>query len=661
MTGGLVAAVDLGASSGRVMVGRVAPGELELTEIRRFPNEPTQLPDGLHWDILRLYHDVLAGLREAARAADDLVSIGIDTWGVDYGLLDEAGALLGDPFHYRDGRTAASIEAVHAVVPPKALYARTGLQFLPFNTIYQLAAARGTSALELARTMLLIPDLLGYWLSGVRVAEVTNASTTGLLDVHRRTWDDELSASLGIPPSLFAPLGNPGDVIGPLLDDVRHETGVSEATRLTLVGSHDTASAVVAVPADVHDFAYIACGTWSLVGLELDRAILTEDSRQANFTNEGGVDDRIRFLRNVMGLWLLQESLRTWDQEGHPERLPALLMAAGELPPGGPVIDPDDASFLPPGDMPARIAAACRRLDQPVPATRPGLVRCILDSLAAGLQSCCAGRRATLWADGGDRPPGGRWGAQLAPVPAHRRCLRGPGGRRPGRSHRARKCADPGPSRRAPGRRSRVTSRARPVDAGHPALRATRVIRQTGGVGMRVALAGTVPEAVARARVDPARTPGSEAASTTSNIEPHRVEGVHGPRGLQRRVRRGLCSPGGASAASDPPGRPRRILTPNRRSDRAVSVKRGSRARTASYSPPESWALKSGPTGPNRAQRKPTRPGEVGHPCTRRSLATPAWPKQPAEDSPASIWRNSDAGSRGRALPRGTLSDLLTK
>ena len=485
MTGGLVAAVDLGASSGRVMVGRVAPGELELTEIHRFPNEPVQLPDGLHWDILRLYHDVLAGLREAAQAADDLVSIGIDTWGVDYGLLDEAGALLGDPFHYRDGRTAASIEAVHAVVPPKALYARTGLQFLPFNTIYQLAAARGTSALELARTMLLIPDLLGYWLSGVRVAEVTNASTTGLLDVHRRTWDTELSASLGIPPSLFAPLGNPGDVIGPLLDDVRHETGVSEATRLTLVGSHDTASAVVAVPADVHDFAYIACGTWSLVGLELDRAILTEDSRRANFTNEGGVDDRIRFLRNVMGLWLLQESLRTWQLEGHPEQLPALLMAAGELPPGGPVIDPDDASFLPPGDMPARIAAACRRLDQPVPATRPGW--CAASSTAwpwptvvpCGMPSRLSGRTVR------GRPPGGRWGAQLAPVPAHRRCLRGPGGRRPGGSHGHRQRPDPGPSRRAAGRRSRVPPRARPVDAGHPALRATHVIRRSRGVVAR--------------------------------------------------------------------------------------------------------------------------------------------------------------------------------
>jgi rhamnulokinase len=383
VTGRLVAAVDLGASSGRVMVGRVAPDVLELTEVHRFPNEPVRLPDGLHWDILRLYHEVLAGLRGAARAADGLVSVGLDSWGVDHGLLDDAGALLGNPFHYRDGRTAAAVGTVHEVIAPADLYARTGLQFLPFNTIYQLAAARGTAAFGAARTMLLIPDLLGYWLSGARVAEVTNASTTALLDVHRRTWDEELIASLDIPPSLFAPLGTPGDVIGPLRDEVRAETGASAETLLTLVGSHDTASAIVAVPAGGVLFAYIACGTWSLVGVELEHAVLTEESRQGNFTNEGGVDERIRYLRNVMGLWLLSESLRTWELEGTPEGLPGLLIAAAELPAGGPVIDPDDPSFLPPGDMPGRIAEACRRADLPVPSTRTGLVRCILDSLAA--------------------------------------------------------------------------------------------------------------------------------------------------------------------------------------------------------------------------------------------------------------------------------------
>ena len=382
MTGRLVAAVDLGASSGRVMVGSVAPNELALTEVHRFPNDPVRLPDGLHWDVLRLYREVLTGLREATRTAEGLVSIGIDSWAIDYGLLDGAGSLLGDPYHYRDDRTAAFIDAVHQVIAPADLYARTGLQFLPFNTIYQLAAARGTSAFAAARTMLLMPDLIGYWLSGARVAEITNASTTALLDVHRRTWDAELIASLDIPPSLFAPLGAPGDVIGPLRDEVRGETGASSETLLTLVGSHDTASAVVSVPASSESFAYIACGTWALVGVELEHAVLSDESREANFTNEGGVDDRIRYLRNVMGLWLLQESLRAWELEGSPEQLPALLIAAGELPPGGPIIDPDDASFLPPGDMPARIAAACLRLDQPPPATRAGLVRCILDSLA---------------------------------------------------------------------------------------------------------------------------------------------------------------------------------------------------------------------------------------------------------------------------------------
>jgi rhamnulokinase len=236
VTGRLVAAVDLGASSGRVMVGRVAPNELELTEVHRFSNDPVRLPGGLHWDILRLYHEVLAGLREATRAADGLVSIGLDSWAVDYGLLDESGSLLGDPYHYRDERTTAAVDAVHKVIPPAELYARNGLQFLPFNTIYQLAAARRSSLVEAARTMLLIPDLLGYWLSGARVAEVTNASTTGLLDVHRRTWDTELISDLGIPATLFARLGSPGDVVGPLRDEVRQETGASADTLVTLVG-----------------------------------------------------------------------------------------------------------------------------------------------------------------------------------------------------------------------------------------------------------------------------------------------------------------------------------------------------------------------------------------------------------------------------------------
>ncbi|MEO5885468.1 MAG: rhamnulokinase family protein [Candidatus Limnocylindrales bacterium] len=382
MSGGTFAAIDLGASSGRVMVGLVGPGRLELQEVHRFPNDPIALPDGLHWDVLRIYHEVIDGLRRAARAQGELASVGIDTWGVDFGLMDTEGRLLGNPYHYRDPRTNASSAAVHAVIPRERLYPRNGLQFMPFNSVYQLAAARDTAELRGAATMLLMPDLLGYWLSGIIGAEMTNASTTGLLRVDDRTWDVELLDQLDLPRSILPPLRQPGDVLGGLRTEVLAATGLPDPVRLTLVGSHDTASAVVGVPAESQDFAYISSGTWSLVGVELDAPVTSEASRLANFTNEGGVDGRVRYHRNVMGLWLLQECLRSWELAGSPEALTTLLDAAGELPPGGPAIDPDAAVFLPPGDMPARISAACRRTDQPVPASRPALVRCILDSLA---------------------------------------------------------------------------------------------------------------------------------------------------------------------------------------------------------------------------------------------------------------------------------------
>jgi rhamnulokinase len=379
MTSGVVVAgVDLGASGGRVVAARVGRDGVELHEVSRFPNEPVRAGGTLQWDILRLYADVVAGL-QAASVAFPLASAGIDSWGCDYGLLDGAGALIGNPVHYRDRRT----EAVSVPVPPAELYAVTGIQHLPFNTIFQVAAAARTPALACARTLLLIPDLLAYWLTGLPGAEVTNASTTGLLDVHRRTWDDELIARLDLPRSLFAELASPGEILGPLRADVQAEIGASPETLLTLVGSHDTASAVVAVPASDVPFAYIATGTWSLVGVELDRAIVGDESRIANFTNEGGVDDRIRYLRNVMGLWLLQESLRAWELAGTPEVLRDLLIAAADLPAGGPLIDPDDPVFVPPGDMPARIVDACVRTNQAPPSSRPAIVRCILDSLAA--------------------------------------------------------------------------------------------------------------------------------------------------------------------------------------------------------------------------------------------------------------------------------------
>lgn len=379
-----VAAADLGASGGRVMVGQVGASQLDLHEAHRFGNVPVRVGGTLHWDILRLYQDILDGLRAAARSFD-LASIGIDSWGVDYGLLDPAGALLGNPVHYRDSRTDGVAGAVLARIPAGQLYAATGVQQLPFNTIYQLTAAARTRQLAAAQTLLLIPDLLGYWLTGEVGAELTNASTTQLYDARAHTWAAGVIEAAGLPPGLFPPLRQPGSVLGHLQPEIAAQPGLA-TLRVPLpviaVGSHDTASAVVSVPAAGPDFGYISCGTWSLVGMELDQPVLTEASRLANFSNEAGVDGTIRYLRNVMGLWLLQESVRGWAEAGQPAGLPGLLRAAARQPPLVTVIDPDDPVFLPPGDMPARIAVAARRTGQPVPADRPALVRCILDSLA---------------------------------------------------------------------------------------------------------------------------------------------------------------------------------------------------------------------------------------------------------------------------------------
>jgi len=358
-----VAAADLGASSGRVMVGEVGAGALSLVECHRFVNRPVRTAGTLHWDILYLYQELL----DALRVAGQVDGIGIDSWAVDYGLLDGDGVLLGNPVHYRDSRTdgaAANAERLGAA----DLYATTGLQFLPFNTIHQLMAER---RLDVARRLLLVPDLLAYWLTGQTGAELTNASTTQLLDVRTRTWSTELMDRIGVSPDLFPDLREPGTVIGPTAD----------GTPVIAVGSHDTASAVVGVPAENERFAYISCGTWSLVGVELDRPVLTEASRAANFTNELGVDGTVRYLRNVMGLWLLQECVREWDLNNGTDT--ASLLAEAARRPAAAVIDPDDPVFLPPGDMPARIAAACRRAGQPVPADRAATVRCIVDSLAA--------------------------------------------------------------------------------------------------------------------------------------------------------------------------------------------------------------------------------------------------------------------------------------
>ncbi|WP_373431705.1 rhamnulokinase [Streptomyces achromogenes] len=368
------AAVDLGASSGRVMVGRVGPDTLELTEAHRFANRPVRLPEGLRWDVLSLYAGVLDGLRAAGRVD----SVGIDSWAVDYGLLDADGALLGNPVHYRDARTEGVAEKVWASMPAAELYAATGLQYAPFNTLYQLTAAASTAQLAQARRLLLIPDLLTYWLTGEQGTELTNASTTQLIDPRTGDWSHAVADRLGIDLTLFAPLRRPGDPAGLLRDRVLEETGLTGPVPVTTVGSHDTASAVAAVPAVDERFAYICTGTWSLAGLELTAPVLTEESRAANFTNELGLDGTVRYLRNIMGLWLLQECMRAWDQ---PD-LADLLRDAAAAPALRSVVDAGDAVFLAPGRMPERIAEACRASGQPVPGTPGEVTRCILDSLA---------------------------------------------------------------------------------------------------------------------------------------------------------------------------------------------------------------------------------------------------------------------------------------
>jgi rhamnulokinase len=386
VTGGVVAAVDLGATSGRVMLGHVEDGMLRLEQVARFPNGPVPGPDGgLHWDFTALYRHILDGLAEAFRREPGIASIGIDSWAVDYGLV-HGGELLGEPFHYRDERTARGVEIVHREAPFEELYRRNGLQFLPFNTLYQYAVE---PALADAEASLLIPDLVAFLLTGARVAERTNASTTGLVDVRTGAWDLELAGRLGIPASVLPPLVDPGEVLGTLHGEARQRVGAP--LEVIAVGSHDTASAVVAVPLSTPDAAYISCGTWGLVGVELDEPVVSDAAREANFTNEGGVDGRVRFLHNVTGLWLLSEAVRTWEAEdGAAIELPALLAAAADVTGGIPLFDANDPRLSAPGDMPARIAAVIAETGAAVPETREAFARSIVESIAQAFADAVA-------------------------------------------------------------------------------------------------------------------------------------------------------------------------------------------------------------------------------------------------------------------------------
>ncbi|TDT86143.1 rhamnulokinase [Arthrobacter sp. AG258] len=382
---GVFAAVDIGASSGRVMLGRVTPGAgVSLETVHRFPNGVVEIDGGLRWDFDALFAEVLAGLRAAATVAsaqgETIASIGIDTWAVDYGLVTKAGRLVAQPFSYRDDRSRAAVAPVHAKLDPARLYATTGLQFLQFNTIYQLAAEQDLDGLQ----SLLIPDLIAFLLTGIRRTEATNASTTGLFDAVAGEWATEFFAPLGLRKDLFPPLIQPGETVGTLLPEIAAAVGLTQDTKVVAVGSHDTASAVAAVPAEKDAFAYISSGTWSLVGLELKHPVLTEAGREANFTNERGVDGTIRYLRNMGGLWLLSECQRTWALEGFRPELTALLTAAAALPAGGPEVNADDPYFIAPDNMPERIRAAVRRTGEVLPDDPAAITRCIMDSLASG-------------------------------------------------------------------------------------------------------------------------------------------------------------------------------------------------------------------------------------------------------------------------------------
>ena len=378
------AAVDLGASSGRVLLGRLGDGAPSLVEAHRFANRPVRLLGTLYWDVLSLYQEVLIGLRRSENldGGGELDAVGVDSWGVDYGLLDESGALLSNPIHYRDERTTHVVDKVLAAVSANRLYATTGIQHQPFNTIFQLAAEK-PDLLAVASTAMLIPDLIGFWLSNVRGTELTNASTTGLLDARTRSWSTEIAASAGIRLDLFAPLREPASAIAPIIPSVRTDAGLASTPSIIAVPSHDTAAAVAGVPADTDRFAFVCTGTWALVGVELAGPVLTDDARASNFTNELGVGGRIRFLRNVTGFWLLQECIRAWRAGGMHVDAATLTHASRDVPSLRAMINVQDPAFSTPGDMPARIRNAVGDVALTSPAE---VTRCILDSMALAVR-----------------------------------------------------------------------------------------------------------------------------------------------------------------------------------------------------------------------------------------------------------------------------------
>jgi rhamnulokinase len=385
-------ALDLGAESGRVVAGAFDGSKLVLDEIHRFPNVPVRVQGTLYWDVLSLFGEIKRGISIVAKKErTSLVSLGTDTWGVDYALLDAQGRLLGNPCHYRDARTDGMMDEAFVRMPKREIYANTGIQFMFFNTIYQLLSevVHRTPALAASQQMLFMPDLINYWLTGRKVNERTIASTSQMYDPNLRGWSQPLLAKMGIPQGIMGEIVSPGAILGTLLPDVAEETGAN-AFKVIAPGCHDTASAVAAVPAEGGRSAYLSSGTWSLMGVESRVPIITDRSFEYGFTNEIGVCDTVRVLKNISGLWLVQECRRTWISEGEELGYDQLTSLAEGAPPFTAVIDPDYPAFARAGDMPARIAEFCSLTGQKPPTGKGSIIRTVLEGLAFRYRSVLA-------------------------------------------------------------------------------------------------------------------------------------------------------------------------------------------------------------------------------------------------------------------------------
>lgn len=376
-------AFDLGAESGRGILGRFDGSRLGLEVVHRFPNGGVRTLDTLHWDVLRQYSEMLTALRLCAGKAGGVDSIGIDTWGVDFALLGRDGSLLGNPRHYRDPHTEGVMEAAFSRVPRGEVFRQTGIQFMRFNSLFQLLALQrdGSPLLDLARHLLFMPDLFHYFLTGIKVNELTDASTSQLLDPTTRSWAMPLVEAFGLPTHLLGTLVHPGTVLGPLRTAIARDTGLTPMP-VVATATHDTAAAVAAVPAPSGQWAYISSGTWSLMGVELAQPCLTEAAQAANFTNELGFGGTVRFLKNIMGLWLVQECRRAWEREGQTYTYEELMRLATAAAGFGSIVDPDHDGFILPPAMPQALADFCRGSGQAAPADVAATVRCALESLA---------------------------------------------------------------------------------------------------------------------------------------------------------------------------------------------------------------------------------------------------------------------------------------